>query len=655
MLKIFRDNLKYLSWILWTFVAIFILYIFADFGGGISNTGGRGSGYAARVGDQTVSMAEFKSENQALESQYRQMYGERFTPEFAKQMKLPVVALDRIIGKKILLVEADKMGLGTSDAELRQAILAVPAFKDEHGEFIGDSEYDRLLRDNGRVPEVFERDLREQLTIQKLTLAMKETVQVPDAEVEASYRAQSDKAKIRFVVLPAGRFQANVPAPQPADVKTYFDAHREEFRLPEQRVIDYVLVDSGKVMQTTAVSDADAKAYYDGHTSEFVQEEQVRARHILLQVNDKRTEAQAMTEAQAIKARLQKGEDFAKIAAEKSEDPGSKAQGGDLGFFGRGRMIKEFEDAAFGAKPGEIVGPVKTSFGVHILKIEEHRPGGQRSFEDSKAAILNRLRSERAQTNAESKAREIHDRLAKESDLDLTKLRAGVGADIAVASVETTTPFGRDEPVPGIGRGTPFSSVAFGLEKGKVSDPIRVPRGWALLTVREAHPSRLPELAEAEAKVREAIARERGAAEATAQAQTARAALGAGKSLDDVAKGFGLEAHDSGEFGLTGFITGLGMDLQVNQAAFKLKAGEFGGPVPSPQGPVLFQVTERMGFDPAEFAKQKDQIRDGLVRDAVNKLLAALVEQRRQELKVTYDRTLLQQFGILDEENKAKS
>src|SRR5436190_5664860 len=167
MLKIFRNNLKYLSWILWGFIGIFVLYIFADFGGGISGTG-KGVTYAARVGDQTISLAEFKSANQALEQQYRQLYGERFTPEAAKQMRLPIIALDRVIAQKILLGEAKRMGFTTSDLELRQAILSMPAFKDEHGEFIGDDAYSQLLRSNERAPETFEREIRDQLTIEKL-------------------------------------------------------------------------------------------------------------------------------------------------------------------------------------------------------------------------------------------------------------------------------------------------------------------------------------------------------------------------------------------------------------------------------------------------------------------------------------------------------
>ena len=173
--------------------------------------------------------------------------------------------------------------------------------------------------------------------------------------------------------------------------------------------------------------------------------------------------------------------------------------------------------------------------------------------------------------------------------------------------------------------------------------------------MREARPSRLPEYAEAETRVRDAIVRERSATRAMEEAKKVADSVAGGASLDDVAKSLGLEARDSNDFSPSSFIIGLGLNPQVNQAAFKLNVGETGGPVATPQGAVIFKLIEKKGFEPADFAAQKGQIRDNLQREAVNKTLASLVEQKRQELSVTYDRQLLQQFGVLDEEGKAKS
>ncbi|MGE5232899.1 MAG: peptidyl-prolyl cis-trans isomerase [Acidobacteriota bacterium] len=648
MLKIIRDNLKYLSWILWATIAIFVLFIFADFGGGFMGTGGASTA-AATVGGSQVSMHEFLRTYRQMQEQYRQAYGAQFTADVEKQLKLPLQALDKLVAQKVLLEEAKHLGFATSDRELRQAILDMKAFKEQDGSFIGEQQYAAVLRANDHTPESFEALLREELTVGKLTSALSQTVTVSDQEVEKSYRQQAERAKIRYFVVPSGRFTATA---SPAEVAAYFNAHKEEFRLPEQRVVDYLLVDNAKLAAGLNVSEADARAYYDQHKDEFNQEEQVHARHILILPNDKRTDAQAKALLEQAKAKLEKGADFAALAKELSEDPGSKDRGGDLGYFGRGRMVKEFEDAAFAAKPGEIVGPIKSEFGWHLIKVEDHRPGGLRPFEDVRLQIETRLRGERAQTAAEAKAGELSTALAKQSTVNLETLRAQAGTAGGCCEVGTTPPFGQNEFVPGFGRGGPFAAAAFAGATGKPSAPVKVARGYAILVVREVKAPRLPELAEAEARVRQTLEAQKREDLAMAEASRLKAELAAGKPMDEVAKGAGAQVQESQEFNRMGYIPGLGASPQIADAAFALEQGQFGGPVNTQQGPVVFQVTEHKRFDPADFAKQKDQIRSSLERDAVSKLLASLIEQKRQELKVTYDRRLLEQYGILDENGK---
>ena len=180
-------------------------------------------------------------------------------------------------------------------------------------------------------------------------------------------------------MLPAATFQAEAQ-PTPAEVEAHFEAHREEFRLPVQRVVNYLLVDTVRTRAKMTFEQADLESYYNAHLDDWKQEEQVRARHILLKVDDKRSDADAESQINALKARLAAGEDFAKLAGELSEDPSSKVRGGDLGFFGRARMIKEFEDAAFNSPLNTVVGPVRTSFGYHLIETLEKRAAGQRPF-----------------------------------------------------------------------------------------------------------------------------------------------------------------------------------------------------------------------------------------------------------------------------------
>jgi peptidyl-prolyl cis-trans isomerase D len=650
MLKVFRQNLKYLNWILWLVIAIFVAFIFVDWGiGGLDRQ--QNASYAAKVGSATVSMQEYERSYRQLEAQFREIYGERFTPEVAKQMQLPMQALDRLVARQILLQEANRMDLGVSDEELRRAILAIDAFKGSDGAFIGDEDYAAILRQNGQSVAAFERNMRADLLVQKLTAAMEKTVQVDDAAVEKAYRERAERAAIRYVMLPEARLQGQVSA-SPAELKAYYDAHRDDFRLGDQRVVDYVLADAPRLQQSIAISDEDARAYYDGHSAEFAQPEQVRARHILLKVDDKRNAEDAEKQIAAIRKRIEGGEDFAAVAQQVSEDPASATRGGELGFFGRGQMVGEFEQAAFATQPGQLAGPVKTSFGYHLIQVEEKREGGTRSFEEAKAQITNRLRQERAQSQAEAKAKEVYQKLAA-GPAGEKELKAAADAEPGSLTMATTPPFGRDDLVPGIGRQTPFSSTAFALEQGKLSEPVKVPRGWALLVLREIKPPRVPEFAEAETAVRQVVERQKRAERALAELQSARAEMAAGKTLDAVAQEVGMPAQDSGDFGAEDPIRGLGMAPEVAKLAMASDIGSIGGPVQTEQGPVLFQVTSRKHFDPIEFAGQRTALRASLEQQEYGRLLQALIEKRRAETTVNYNRQLLEQLDMLDETSKA--
>src|SRR5262245_48261043 len=290
MLKVFRDNLKNLAWILWVIIALLILALAADFGASFRRSGQHG--VAATVGGETVSVAEFQREYRQIQNIYRQVYGDQLTPEVEKQMHLPLQALDRAVNQKILMGEARRLGLVVTDAELRDRILKEPVFQDEQGRFIGEERYTQILQANQMNPATFEEDIRQELLLKKLTDALSANLYVSEDEVQRAYRDQVERAKIRYVEIPRARFAAAVQV-QPAELATYFAAHKQEFRLPEQREAAYLLVDAGRLADQVKLTDADLRGWYDAHKAEFTQEEQVRARHILVMVNDKHTDADA--------------------------------------------------------------------------------------------------------------------------------------------------------------------------------------------------------------------------------------------------------------------------------------------------------------------------------------------------------------------------
>jgi peptidyl-prolyl cis-trans isomerase D len=644
MLKIFRDNLKYLSWVLWVVIAVFIAFVFVDFGGGLSGGAG-GRQAAATVGDREVSYAEFEREYRRLENQYREAFGEQFTPELADQMKLPLQALERLVDQKLLLAEAEGLGLRATDGEVREAILGIPGLKDSDGHFVGKATYDRFLRMNGLTPRTFEDSVREELVLGKLQAIVASSVAVAAAEVEKAYRDQAERATIRYLQLPASRFGAEVGALQPVELQSYFEAHRDEFKLPEQRVVDYLLIDAAKARAQVTVDAAELERYYQEHLADYSQPEQVRARHILVKVDDKRGAVEAERQLYAARARIEKGEDFGKVAGEVSEDPASKARGGDLGYFARGRMIKEFEEAAFGAEPNTLVGPVRTSYGFHLIEVLDRRAGGQRPFSEVEAQVRARLTGERGDAAAQARADALAARIAAEKLTSETQWQPLADGD--AVTFLTSPPFGKEDVVPGIGRNTAFAGSAFALQAGQASPVVKVPRGFAILRLKEVKPPRAPELADVEGRVRAAATRAKTLARAASELARVRASLGAGKSLDQAAQELGLSVQESGELGATSTIPGLGAAPAVVQEALKLPPGGIGGPLETPSGAVLFEVVERKTFDPTAFAAARETTRASLERSEVNRLLGSVLDQKKRELKVNYDRPLLEQFGLL--------
>src|SRR6185312_9257238 len=478
MLKMFRDNLKSLAWILWVIIAVFVLGLAVQFGGNLREAS---QNVAATVGSEQVSTLEFQRAYKNLDTRLRQVYGEQLTPEMAKQMKLPLRALDQVISQKILLGEARRLGLTVTDAEVRDQILGIPGLKDDQGNFIGHEEYVRRLQAAQISPKDFERELHDELLMDKLNTALSANLYVSEDEIQKAYRDQVEKAKIRYVQVARARFAAEVHA-TPAEEATYFQAHKAELKLTDQ----------------------DLQSNYDANKAQYTHEEQVHARHILVMVNDKRSDAEAQARIQEAKKKVESGTDFAKVAAEYSDDTASKSAGGDVGFFGRNKMVKEFEDAAFNAQPHKLVGPVKSNFGYHLIEVLDKQPGGTQPFEQVKEMIRARLTAERARDLAAAKAKELAARLAKNKPRGADELKALTAQNPGVTFAETGR-FGSQDSITGIGRNPSFSTAAFALKQGEVSEAVQLPQGWAILYLKEIQAPRAPELKDVEARVKGAV------------------------------------------------------------------------------------------------------------------------------------------------------
>ncbi len=643
MLKVFRENLKHLKWVLWLVVLVFVLFLFTDFGS-IAPGGGLDNTAAVRVGDYEISYADFERAYRQQEQRFEQAYGDRIDPETARQLGLYNQVLDLLVNEKILEAEGRRIGIKISDEEVREAILEYPVFKDDKGNFVGQESYLSILRNARMSPDAFEASMRQGMLIDRVRAMLNQNVYVSDAEVEQSYRDSAERAKIRFIRLAGSNFDSAVSLDD-AEVASFFEQSKNDFEVPEKRIADYLLVDWAQLRSTVEVSDAEISGYYRENEDDYRREEQVQARHILARTGNERTTEEAIERIAEARARIESGEDFASVAAELSDDPGSKDRGGDLGSFGRGQMVPAFEEAAFAANAGDLVGPVETSFGVHLIEVLGRAEGGLQPLEEVATSINNRLAAERAQTLAESTAIELADRIKREK-IDTPEGLGALAEEKGGVTFLTTDPFARNDLITGIGRAPAFAGAAFAASPGEFTEPVQIPRGWVVLRVAEIQETHLPELAAVESEVRAALTESKQVELAKAALATGRERLLSGTSLDDLAEELGVEVEESPEFGRAGAIGSLGNNRAVAKAALELDEGAFGGPIGDAQGAVLFEVIERHRYDPEEFEAEKEATRAQLVNQRASEVLSSLIAARREQMGVEYDPSFIENFQL---------
>ncbi len=640
MLTTLRQNFHNLKWILWAVIAIFVLFVFVDWGMGSAGRGGDDT-WAARVGRRTIPVAEFQREYAEAEDRYRQIYGKNFSPELLKMMNLPEQVLNGLIDRRILREEADRLKLRVTDAELTAKILGVkdkdgrPVFLRD-GVFVGEAAYKRMLASIGRTPEAFEAETREQILLEKLNRFYSDAVFVGDAEVEEDFAARNVKARVEYVLLPP---PTAVPGGvTDAEAEAYFKASPGSYLQGEKRQAKYLLVETAKLRPGIQVSEADIEKEYNANVDSYRKGEEIRARHILFKVTGD-NDAAAKARAEAAVRKLKAGADFAALAKAESDDPGSKANGGELPPFGRGQMVKEFEDACFAATPKEIVGPVKTTFGYHVIQVEEKIPPRVEPLFEVGPAIRARLQEQRATEEAKRIARDLEARVAKmskPSDEDLRKLATG-----AVTFNETEF-LGRSDAAAGIGPNPQFSTVLFSLKPGEVAPPVSTVRGEALIKLAEVRKPGLPAFADVKARVIADLTRKK---REEAAVLTLKQALGKDGTLEGVAKDLKLKVEKPEAFGKSGPIPGLGSDRALLDAVFGGTAGETKGPVGlGDRGAVALRIVEKTPLDRAALEAQRERIRESLRAQKASRLMQALLQQQRAERKIEVNRDLLRRF-----------
>ena len=584
MLDRMRRHKNWLKWSLAIVVVAFVALYIPSFMQNESLDGASNYGVVATVEGRDITVGRFRRVYQQQMQAYRNAYGS-IDDRLLRQLGIDQRIVQQLIEEEAALAEAGRQGITATDAEVRARILALPAFQ-ENGQFIGNDRYRQLLEmQNPPIrPSEFEQEVRRSVILEKLQGALTDWITVADADVTAEFNRRNEKVKLAVVSVTADKLKDGVVVSD-AEVASHFESNKDTYRIPEKRKIKYALIDLQEIRQRTNVSAQDVQRYYDDNQQQYATPEQVRASHILLKTEGK-DDAAVKKQADDLLAKVKGGADFAALATTLSEDEVSAAKGGDLDFFGRGAMVKEFDDVAFTLKPGETSGVVKTQFGYHIIRVMEKKPASTRSLDESRVQIEEILKSERAQKEAERISAELAGKLTKPADLDTVAKGRGL-------TVAETPFFARDEPIAGLGMAPAIGNRAFELKSGEVSEAIRSQNGFAFITVTGTEASRLPTLDEVKARVRDDVQKSKAVEAAKQKAAGLAAQLKSASDFTAAAKAAGFEAKTTDLVVRGAALPDVGVSPAVEAVAFSLEQNGVSDPIVTDTGVVIVKVVEK--------------------------------------------------------------
>ena len=424
----------------------------------------------AKVNGQKILVEDYQKAYNNTVERLRRRYGGSLPESILKQMNLKQGILDQLIDSTLIEQEAGKMGVRVTDKEIQQIILGVSAFRQD-GAF-SDRLYKMALRNAGLKPVDFEQDVRKNMYLRKVRSLVTAGIFVPDSEAAAHYRYNNAEINVEFVKIDASECIPSVNATD-SKVKGWFESHREEFETDPQISLKYILFDRKAIEKDVNATDMEIREYYQEHPGEFHIPESRRASHILLRLppDANATQVQeAKKKAEELEKQIKAGKSFEALAKKYSEDTGSAAKGGDLGFFQREKMIKPFADKAFSMKEGQVSKPVRTKFGFHIIKLVKIKPAGDKSLKEVRPLIAKKIKDKKTEKIIWEKANRAYDQIIEMGSLEAY-------ADSANKTIEQTGFFSRKQPAPVVGVNPKILGAVFSLGKGELSSLLDVPQG----------------------------------------------------------------------------------------------------------------------------------------------------------------------------------
>ena len=533
MLEYIRERAQ--GWFAWIIIGILIVP-FALWGINSYFEGGS-SAVVANVNGTDISLREYEELRQQQRERLRSMLGASANAELIESLVKPKDILDGVIDRELLTQAAMKAGYRISDALLAEEIKGEEGFQRD-GQF-SKQFYEQYIRSQGLTPANFEARMARSLLLGQLNAGVLDSTLVTKKDVENYIRLRDQKRDLGYMIIPVAQFEASATVTEDK-IKSYYENKREQFVQPEEVSVEYVEIKSAELLGKISVTEAELKQFYDEQKDQFGVGEERRMRHILIETDKVKdpTGDKGLVRAQELLERVKKGESFEELAKKNSEDPGSASSGGDLGFLSRDQMDKAFTEAAFALSKGEVSAPVKTSYGYHLIKVDDIRVGSQKSFEQVRGELEQQVKNKKADTlffeNSETLAT-----MAYEKPDSLQPLAEALGLKIQ------TTGFFSKRGGPGIASNPKVPAAAFKedvVKKGLNSEPVEVGSNHLIVLRMKEHKPEAPRtLDEVRPQIMAAVKQEFSTQKAEEVGKAALKRIDAGEDPAAIAKELKVE------------------------------------------------------------------------------------------------------------------
>ena len=623
---------RHKGWLKWSLALVCLAFVFLYVPGFVDQTALEGfpNDVVARVGDYDITVSQFRQMYLLQLENYRQQSSGEVSEEVLRSLGIDRQILQGMITRYAAVAEAERLGLSVSDAEVRHRIVNLPGFQ-VNGQFVGEARYRQALQFQRppMTPAQFEEEVRRDIMFERLEAAVTGWIAVSSDEIAEEHRRRNEKVRVQVVAFRGDDYLEEIEAADD-EVEALYEENPLAYELPEKRQLRFLLVDESAIFESISPSGDEVQRYYDANISQYTTPGQVRASQILLRVEG---EEEAAVEARAaeLAAEARGGADFAALAREHSEDEATAEDGGDLGMFGRGRMVAEVEAAAFDLEVEAVSDPVRSAIGFHVLRVTEKQEETRQPLDEVREAIENTLKNERATSRADALARAIAAEI--ETPDDLERAAAARGFELQESGF-----VGRGEPILGLGFAPQVSAEAFGMEQGDVAGPIQTPTGPAFVTVTALQDPVVPPLDDVREDVTRDVRRRKALERAREQAATAAGSLRDGEDFEAAAEAAGLTVGTSELLTRGAAFPEIGVSAAVEQAAFELPVGGVSGVLDAgAETLAVVRLVEREDVTPEQIAEASDAVRGELLQGRRTEFYSAYMSRVQEQLGVDVD------------------